>query len=444
MAIKPSNASATDLAPDQIAGQATLPHESSDLASDEGLATELTLVHVVLISLIVGIFSVVWLVTYSKLNDLIWKNNFVAANRWMIPVIVVFFSLLVGLAQKYLHAPNVIREGAPEALAAGDYYGYRTFWGALCSSFVSLFSGASIGPEGPLGVLAIDVSEWLAIRLKLRQDDMLPAGLAGVSAAYNGIVGSPIFSAVYASEQPTGRLRKHVLGSNLLAGAVGFLLFTLLKVPPFAGLLDLGEQDVLTLGWIAWALVLGVLGALIGAYIGVAFQVFGKLMGRFDDRVIVRSLIAGVIIGIVGYLIPDLLFSGEGSIQRIVANPAEVGLALLLLMALLKPLLLALAFKSGYLGGPIFPSLFTAVMVGLAISLLAPQVPLSILIACLEVAVTTLLLRAPLTSILLVGLLARAGSGLLGLITVSAVTAMLLGRALQSAREQRAANNAQP
>jgi len=113
-------------------------------------------------------------------------------------------------------------------------------------------------------------------------------------------------------------------------------------------------------------------------------------------------------------------------------------------MALLKPLLLALAFKSGYLGGPIFPSLFTAVMVGLAISLLAPQVPLSILIACLEVAVTTLLLRAPLTSILLVGLLARAGSGLLGLITVSAVTAMLLGRALQNAREQRAANNAQP
>ena len=178
---------------------------------------------------------------HHQVKRLIWKNNFVAANRWMIPVIVVFFSLLVGLAQKYLHAPNVIREGALEALAAGDYYGYRTFWGALCSSFVSLFSGASIGPEGPLGVLAIDVSEWLAIRLRLARDDMLPAGLAGVSAAYNGIVGSPIFSAVYASEQPTGKLRRHLLavqpagwGSRLLAlyPAEGA---TLCRPPRFGG-----------------------------------------------------------------------------------------------------------------------------------------------------------------------------------------------------------------
>jgi hypothetical protein len=301
MAIKPGEAPTTDLAADQIGDQATLPPESSDLASAEGLDTQLTLGHAVLIALVVGIFSVVWLVTYTQVNELIWENSFVAANRWMIPVLAVFFSLLVGLAQKYLHAPNVIREGAPEALAAGDYSGYKTFWGALCSSFVSLFSGASIGPEGPLGVLAIDVSEWLAIRLRLARDDMLPAGLAGVSAAYNGIVGSPIFSAVFASEQPTGKLRRHLLAANLVAGAVGFLLFTLLKVPPFSGFLDLAEEDVLTLGWIVWALGLGVLGAFIAAYIGVAFQVFGTLMRRFDDRVIVRSLIAGVIVGMIIY-----------------------------------------------------------------------------------------------------------------------------------------------
>ena len=67
----------------------------------------------------------------------------------MIPVGAVLFSLLVGLSEKYANAPNVIEGGAPEALKGGDYTGYKRFWGTLLSSFFSLFSGASVGPEGP-------------------------------------------------------------------------------------------------------------------------------------------------------------------------------------------------------------------------------------------------------------------------------------------------------
>jgi hypothetical protein len=84
-----------------------------------------------------------------------------------------------------------------------------------------------------------------------------------------------------------------------------------------------------------------------------------------------------------------------------------------------------------------FPSLFTAVMVGLAISLVAPQTPLAILIARLEVGVVTVVLRQPLTSILLVAVVARAGPHLLGLITVAAVTAMIAGGWLMALRERR-------
>ena len=73
------------------------------------------------------------------------------------------------------------------------------------------------------------------------------------------------------------------------------------------------------------------------------------------------------------------MFSGETGIPGIMADPATIGLPMLLLMALLKPLLLALSLKSGFLGGPIFPALFTSTMVGLAISLVVPGLPLAIL-----------------------------------------------------------------
>jgi H+/Cl- antiporter ClcA len=190
---------------------------------------------------------------------------------------------------------------------------------------------------------------------------------------------------------------------------------------------------------VAWAVLLGAIGAVIAVNIGLAFRVFGRLMGRFGDRVVTRAVVAGAVIGVVGYFVPDLLFSGEEQIHGILADPAATGLGMLILLAVAKPLLLALSFKSGYLGGPVFPSLFTAVMVGLAISLLAPLVPLAILISCIQAGVLVLVLKSPLTTILLVTVVARAGPQLIGLVTVATVTAMLVGEAVKALQARRAA-----
>jgi H+/Cl- antiporter ClcA len=214
--------------------------------ANSGKVASIAIWQTLLIALIVGLFTVVWLVAYSWLSNLIWENDFIAANRWTIPVGVIFFSLLVGLVVKYLHAPNLIEGGgAAETLAADDISGYKTFWGALLSSFLSLLSGASVGPECPIGFLAVDISEWLALRLKLAKEAFLPAGLAGLSSAYNGIVGSPIFAALFASESSGGKGGISLLVTNLAAGAVGFSLFALLKVSPFAGSLAVPPISVI-------------------------------------------------------------------------------------------------------------------------------------------------------------------------------------------------------
>jgi hypothetical protein len=75
----------------------------------------------------------------------------------------------------------------------------------------------------------------------------------------------------------------------------------------------------------------------------------------------------------------------------------------------LKILLLAVAFKGGFLGGPIFPVLFSCTMIGLAISLAFPSIPIILLVTCIEGAAFTLLLGGPLTAILLVGVVASGG-----------------------------------
>ena len=81
-------------------------------------------------------------------------------------------------------------------------------------------------------------------------------------------------------------------------------------------------------------------------------------------------------------------------------------------------------------------------MMALAIGLLAPNVPPEILIACSTAGIATLVLKAPLTSVLLITVITGADANLMGLIVVAAVAAMILGMGFQSLQARR--NATQP
>ena len=367
---------------------------------------------VILLALVAIVFTALWLGAYGWLNNAIWNNGFVTSNKWTIPVGVLFFSLLVVLVQKYLRAPTVINGGAMASMKGGgnEKTDYTTFPGALLSSFFSLLSGASVGPEGALGALVQDITAWITEKLKVDEESKLGLSLAALASAYNGIIGSPLFTGVLATEFQIGgkELGIAFLVWNLLAGVIGYFFFTLLKLPVFANAIPFTPISTLTLQYALYAILLGLVGALLSLFIAVSFQVFGRVMGRFGERVVLRTMVAAVVIAIVVYFFPELMFDGYAQIKPIIQNPAQYSVALLLLFAMLKILLLGLSFKSGYLGGPTFPTLFSCTMFAMALSLLFPAIPVSILVLCIEAAAVSLLLSAPLAAILLVAVVGTA------------------------------------
>ena len=153
---------------------------------------------------------------------------------------------------------------------------------------------------------------------------------------------------------------------------------------------------------------------------------------------------AGVIIAVVGYFLPALLFSGEMQIHLILENPAAIGAAMLFLYAVLKILLFALSFKSGYIGGPIFPILFSCTMMGLSLSLLFPSVPVAICVLCIEAAAFALAMGAPLTAIILVLVVSNPGSAMMVLVVISATTALVIGALLPQLRARRTRKQVTP
>jgi H+/Cl- antiporter ClcA len=402
---------------------------------------------------------------YSWLNKALWQNSFVAKamsggltgtgaaslntfvsdHRWIIPVGVLFFSLLVGLAQRYLRAPTVIEGGFVESIkGGGPQIDYRTFPGTIFTAFASLLSGASIGPEGCITFLVQQIAMWLRERLKIAEQSAKGFDVAALSSALNGIIGSPLFTGVFATEFQVGGSGSTALQFliwNLLAGSIGYLFYALLGLSSFAQFVAFTPIGTLRAEYVLYAIVLGILGALLTILMGVSTQVFGRLMAAaFQDRVIARALAAGVVISIVGLLIPQLLFSGEDSIHGIVADPAHYGVLLLLMMALLKVVLLGLSLKSGYLGGPTFPILFSATMIALALHLLFPHVPQSILVECIEAPAVALALGTPFTALLLVAVVGTADTDMFALMIVATVVGLIAGAAFKQAVAQRTAS----
>jgi H+/Cl- antiporter ClcA len=409
------------------------------------------LVTIIGIALVAITFTAAYMAFYTSLEKVIWlDNDFVRSNRWTIPVGVLFFSLLVGLCQKYLHAPTMIDGGFTDALKEGKLEeNHRTFPGAFLSSVFSLISGASVGPEGTITLLVGQLASWIRERFRIAGESettRLGFDTAALASAFNGIIGSPVFTGVLATEFQIGKKNAYTLLIwNLVAGLVGYLFYLALGFASFYDMVPLPPVDVLSPGMILYAVLLGIVGSLLALFAGLAMQGIGKVMeAAFRGRVILRTLAAGAVVAVVCYFLPALLFSGEAQIHPILANPAGVGVAMLFLYGILKILLLALSFKGGFVGGPIFPILFSSTMIGLALSLLFPSVPVAIFVLCIEAATIAFALGAPLTAMLLVVVVSAPSASLTALVVTSAVTAMVFGALITQMKARRTPKKAMP
>ncbi|BBL69234.1 chloride channel protein [Methanoculleus chikugoensis] len=382
-------------------------------------------------------FTVAYLGLYGLLDNAVWsESGFMHGAPWAVPAGVLLFSLLVGLCRRYLNAPTVIHGGFTDSLkGGGEKPDYRTFPGALLSSLFSLLSGASVGPEGTITVLIGYVSSYVRDRLRIESPGAaLGLDVAALASAFNGIVGNVLFTGVFATEFQVGGNKNafRFLTWNLLAGTVGYLFYLLLGLPSFARSIPFEPIGGLYPGYILYAITLGILGSLLAVFAGVAMQTVETIMDRvFGDAVVARVLAAGAVIACAGYFVPEVLFSGEGQLHGIIADPARLGVGMLLGVAILKIILLALSFKSGYIGGPLFPIIFSSTLIGLALHLVFPGIPVGIFVLCIEAAALTLALGAPLTSILLVAVVGTADQYTVVLLVISAVTAMVIAAAVK-------------
>jgi H+/Cl- antiporter ClcA len=292
-------------------------------------------------------------------------------------------------------------------------------------AWASLFSGAVLGPEGGIGGIASKIAVAYSEKVAIPVEHRSRLVFSTLASAYNGLVANPLFTGVLGTEliaDPEQRSRN--LPANLIGGAIGFIIFIAVGSSGLQDYLNLPPTRAYSLVDVPIVVGCGFIGLLLALVAGLMFRIAAAFFKRFEGREVERALAAGVVFSIVGVFAPILLFSGETQIKVISADPAAYGPAVLVAMAFVKLALLAVAFKSGFLGGPTFPAIFASVCVALAIDLLVPGVHEDVVIGGIMGGFLLVLFKAPLMVILLTATMLQANLELIGLTLLAAAAVM--------------------
>jgi H+/Cl- antiporter ClcA len=155
-----------------------------------------------------------------------------------------------------------------------------------------------------------------------------------------------------------------------------------------------------------------------------------RLFGRLKVPSIAKSTLGGVVCGIVGVALPLTMFSGSDQLTTVL-NAGGLGIGLLVAILIAKMFTFGVSQGSGFVGGPIFPSLFIGGTAGVLVHQVIPGVPLGFAFACLLAAVPGALAPAPFSMVLMAAFLTQVGALQTASILIAVVTAFLTMEAVK-------------
>ena len=293
----------------------------------------------------------------------------------------------------------------------------RDLPGVVLAAFATLSLGAVLGPEAPLIAIGGGLG---ALTVHLVRREAPPMALtvmasAGSFAAISTLLGSPLLGAFLIMEAAgvSGLTLSLVALPGLLASGLGALVFAGLGSWSGLGSFSLALPSLPpavapSVATLAWAVAMGLVGALLGWAIRWLALSLRPVVHR--SRVLVTSCL-GLLIGLTAtayQLLSDnsftqVLFSGQDALPDLVKRADDLTVGVLILLVVCKSLAYG-ASLSAFRGGPVFPSMFIGGALGIAASGL-PGMDQAAAIAMGIGAMTTAMLRLPLTSALLATLL---------------------------------------
>jgi H+/Cl- antiporter ClcA len=399
------------------------------------------LAKLLIIASVIGLISGSLMIVYLAIAN--WGEAFFGTSPAGLPIgifwpliLLVIGGLIVGLsiriAGEYFQLGSTQKEFA-ETKGRMDYG--RHLLATLFQTFVSLWSGASVGPEGGLAEIGGGIGTLIYDKLKIKITAANFLTYCGVAGSFGAFFGNPIIGAFVGMEYLLiqGIPYPLLLIPGLASATFGYLVYFQVFPGSLAGTISFPTYAGANLFDLIWALMIGLIGALFAHYHMWVFSKFHALFSRLKDHPIQRGLIGGVTVGLIGSFIPLLLYSGQKQLIAVLFQGTIYGVAFLILLVFGKSLVMALSFNTVFKGGPIFPYLFMGGVMGLAISQLMPFIPEGGAITSGMGAVMCGLFPIPLSIVVFLSLMSQLN--LVPAIVVATFTSFVFTRYLNSRKK---------
>jgi H+/Cl- antiporter ClcA len=383
-----------------------------------------------------GIFGAVASLAFLGLIG--WGNNWWVdsdptwgGGHWWWVAITAAAGLVVGV----LHRLTRLPERTPGLIVelAEEHVDARRVPAIVAVSAVSLMGGASLGPEKALGSMGGGSGGWLSRRRHRSDEDTRVNTLSGFGGAFGGLLSSPLIAVMLIIEvaRPGGRHFARVLPTAIVASSVSFGIYVAI-----AGSFFLDAYPVPPYAFESWQLLVGVGLGLLAAVVALALVVMVKVVGTLFERMkipsVAKSTIGGVLIGLIGVALPLTMFTGTDQLQTVLKDQGVIlGLGILVALLIAKMFAFSVSLGSGFVGGPILPSLFIGGTAGIALHAAIPGIPLGLAFSCMLAAVPGALVSAPFATVLVAVFVTEVGGLQSASILASVITAYLAMEAVK-------------
>lgn len=332
---------------------------------------------VLLLAVLVGIGAGVGVVLFRSLIHTLHHlmfgdvSSFLSPwGHWTLALIPLLGGLAIGLLRWWIKdfGPGLatlieVVQGSREVLLLNPVT-------KMVTASISLGSGASLGPEGPSVEIGAYFSLLLGQVLRVSQERrklLLSAGAAaGLAAGFN----APIAGVFFALEV--------VLGTTFVASTASVVLLAAV-VSAWIAQIGLGSQpafalpayEVRSLLELPLYVGLGLLASLVSLLYVRALRLSqrcfqGKVAGLQWLAKIPQPLhpvIGGICLGLVALKLPQILGVGYETVESMLQD-VQFPLQLVILLLVVKLVMTAISFGSGFVGGVFAPALFLGASLG--------------------------------------------------------------------------------
>ncbi len=333
--------------------------------------------------------------------------------------------------------PQSIADIISESLSRSHDQSLKNRFVNVIASLLSLGCGASVGQYGPVAYLGGSIGAVLSkiTGERFYQDNI--ALCCGVAAAISTVFNAPITGVVFVHEVILRHYSLRAFAPVTVASTVGFVIANQFfdKLPLFS----IGIVNTASAGEFVLFALIGLTGAIIAQLFMQSILYFDELNRRLNFHQVFKPMVAGFAVGIAALGLPDVMGVGTEAIRLATIDGAFSGVELSTLLCI-KILLTGLCLGFGFVGGVFSPAVFTGIMFGTLWGLIANEIPgiersaLVFYTICGMVAVTSPVIGAPLTTIIIVLELTRNYSittaAMVSVVLSNIVTYHLFGRSL--------------